>query len=280
MTCDGFMLAVMSAVCHNGAIDRNKHGVTNLPMRNAHLKIPILLLSLILVACGNAPEPTLEVVATETPRPTLVPTLQPSPLPTLQPSITPEPEVTPTEEPMVMDNLIQEDLPPPLTMDLPDGWQFGSGARVFNDIGELRVVPFALYTGPVTGGTGFIVILWDFPNATSGNPFMQEGTEPDLYVDGLRLLRLVLLEQECVIGTDLKMEYQVAGRTASGTQFSTSDCPELPDTRGWFAGLFEQNVPFVFYAYTEPITAMDGIAEAELQAILDSVEFTTLVTDE
>lgn len=249
-------------------------------MRTYYLIVFTLVLSLVLAACGSADEATPQLAPTEPSTPTLVPTLQASPLPTLQPSVTPEPDVTPTETPMVMDNLIEEEIPPPLTMNLPEGWQFGSGARVFNDIGELRVVPFALYTGPVTNGTGFIVVLWDFPNATSGNPFMQEGTQPDLYVDGLRLLRLVLLEQECVVGTDLKMEYSIGGRPASGTQFSTSDCPELPDTRGWFAGLFEQDVPFVFYAYTEPITAMDGIAREELQTILDSIEFTSLATDE
>lgn len=248
-------------------------------MRNHHLIVFTLILSVILAACGGTTEPTAQVAPTEPPTPTLVPTLQASPLPTLQPSITPEPKVTPSETPMIMDNLIEEEMPPPLTMDLPDGWQYGSGARVFNDIGELRVVPFALYTGPVTDGTGFIVVLWDFPNATSGNPFMQEGTQPDLYVDGLRLLRLVILEQDCVVGTDLKMEYSIGGRPASGTQFSTSGCPEIADTRGWFAGLFEQDVPFVFYAYTDPITAMDGPAQSELQTILDSVQFESFASD-
>ena len=76
-----------------------------------------------------------------------------------------------------------------------------------------------------------------------------------------------------MIGTDLKMDYNIGGRLASGTQFSTTACPEIQDTRGWFAGLFEQNVPFVFYAYTEPLNAMDGVAQLELQQILDSVQF-------
>lgn len=233
-------------------------------------------MSFVLVACGGTADPTAESLPTLTPTPTLVPTLQASPLPTLQPSITPEPEITPSATAVTVDNFIDEEFPPPLTMNLPGGWQFGSGARVFNDVGELRVIPFGIYTGPVTGGTGFIVVLWDFPNATSGNPFLEDGVEPDLYVDGLRLLRFVILEQDCVVGTDLKMEYSIGGKLASGTQFSTTDCPEVADTRGWFAGLFEQNVPFVFYTYTEPITAMDGVAQSELQAILDSVQFESL----
>jgi hypothetical protein len=242
-------------------------------MQKIYLIVFTLIFSIILTACGgDAPEPTaLPVVP---PTLTLVPTLQASPLPTLQPSITPEPEVTPSATPIQVEAVTDEEIIPPLTMDLPEGWQYGSGIRMFNDIGDLRIVPFGFYTGPVTGGTGFIVALWDFPNATSGNPFMADGTQPDLYVDGLRLLRLVILERECVVGTDLKMEYNIGGRVASGTQFSTTGCPDIQDTRGWFAGVFEQDVPFVFYTYTEPITAMDGNARLELQSILDSVQFT------
>jgi len=236
--------------------------------------ITLVCIGLLVSACGGgAPEPTAETLPTFTPESTLVPTLQPSPLPTLQPSITPEPDTTPTNTPVVADALLEEEVPPPLTLDLPEGWQEGSGARLFNDIGDLRVVPFGFYTGPVTGGQGFVVVLWDFPNATSGNPFLAEGTEPDLYVDGLRLLRLLILEKDCVIGTDLQMEYSIGGQPASGTQFSTTDCPEIQNTRGWFAGLFEQDVPFVFYTYAEPISAMDGPAQQELQRILDSVQF-------
>lgn len=241
-------------------------------MLNRYL-ITLIFISLFLSACGGTPPPTAGVLPSLTPEATLVPTLQPSPLPTLQASVTPEPDTTPTETPVVVDALLDEEVPPPLTMNLPEGWQEGSGARLFNDIGDLRVVPFGFYTGPVTGGQGFIVVLWDFPNATSGNPFLADGTDPDLYVDGLRLLRLLILEKDCVIGTDLKMEYSISGRPASGTQFSTSDCPEIQNTRGWFAGLFEQNVPFMFYVYTEPLSAMDGVAQVELQQILDSVQF-------
>jgi hypothetical protein len=248
-------------------------------MQKPYLIIFTLIVSLILTACGgDAPEPTaLPVIP---PTLTLVPTLQASPLPTLQPSITPEPDVTPSETPIVVEAVSEEEIEIPLTMDLPEGWQYGSGVRMFNDIGDLRIVPFGFYTGPVTGGQGFIVVLWDFPNATSGNPFMESGTEPDLYVDGLRLLRLVILEKECVVGTDLKMEYRIGGHPASGTQFSTTNCPDIQDTRGWFAGLFDQDVSFVFYTYTEPITAMDGSAQTELQSLLDSVQFTLSVDGE
>lgn len=240
------------------------------------LALSLLLITLFIAACGGTAEPTAEALPTETMTPTPVPSLQASPLPTLQASVTAETEIeiVPTGTQVALDPLIGEEIPPPLTMSLPDGWQFGYDVRVFNDIGELRAVPFALYTGPVTGGTGFIVVLWDFPNATDANPFLQESIKPNLYVDGLRLLRLLILERDCVIGTDLQMEYSIAGRPADGTQFSTTACPQIPDTRGWFAGLFEQDIPFLFYVYTEPISAMDGTAQKELQAMLDSVTFT------
>lgn len=242
-------------------------------MHKTSLTIFIVIACLLVTACGGTAEPTAQALPTESPTPSPVPTLQASPLPTLQPSITPEPDVTPTATGVPIDPLIEEEVPPPLTLDLPDGWQFAYNVRIFNDVGDLRIVPFAFYTGPVTGGTGFIVLLWDFPNATNGNPFLSEGLQPNLYVDGLRLLRLLILEQDCVIGTDLQMEYNVGGRVGAGTQFSTSNCPELPDTRGWFVGVFEQNVPFIFYVYTDPISAMDGVAQTELQRILDSVQF-------
>ena len=242
-------------------------------MQKITLMVFTLVFSVILTACGgDAAEPTALPVLP--PTLTLVPTLQASPLPTLQPSITPEPDVTPIDTPIPVQAVAEEDVILPLTMNLPDGWQYGSGVQAINDIGELRIIPYGLYTGAVTGGQGFIVVLWDFPNATAGNLFIEDGAEPDLYVDGLRLLRLVILERECVIGTDLKMEYSIGGRVASGTQFSTTNCPDIQDTRGWFAGVFEQQVPFVFYAYTEPITAMDGAARTELQTMLDSVQFT------
>ncbi|MEO8395709.1 MAG: hypothetical protein ABI700_22130, partial [Chloroflexota bacterium] len=63
------------------------------------------------------------------------------------------------------------------------------------------------------------------------------------------------------------------GLQAIGTQFAAVKCPQLPDTRGWFAGLRQFEINFVFYVYTDPIAAMDGSAPNELQAILDTVQF-------
>ncbi|HVU10987.1 MAG TPA: thioredoxin domain-containing protein [Phototrophicaceae bacterium] len=170
------------------------------------------------------------------------------------------------------DPLEHDHIKPPLTIDLPSGWAEGYDALVLQDIDGIRPIPFALYKGPVTGGTGYIVLLWGFPNlvvgAPSGGPI-----EPDVWTDGTRLLRLAIVEQGCNVGTDLRRNYSVGGLQAVGTQFAAVSCPQLPDTRGWFAGLRQFDVNFVFYIYTDPISAMDGSAPQELQAILDTVKF-------
>ena len=198
------------------------------------LMVVSIIFMVFVVACTpTAQEEQSTIVPSDVP--TLVPTLQPSPLPTLQPSITPEPPTTPTSTPIPIRALAGEEVLPPFDISLPEDWLVGYDVRIFNDIGDLRTVPFAFYTGPVTGGTGFIVVWWDFPNAVSSNPL--DNAQPDLYVDGLRLLRLLILESDCNVGTDLRREYSIGGRVAAGTQFSTDACPDVSDTRGWFAGL-------------------------------------------
>jgi hypothetical protein len=165
-----------------------------------------------------------------------------------------------------------EQTAPPLIIGLPQGWETGYAVQFLRDVDADRTIPVAVYQGPVTGGTGTIVLLWGFPNliVTEGVP---ETVTPDLWLDGLRLLRLAVVEPSCNVGTDLRREYNVGGLAAVGTQFAAVDCPELADTRGWFAGLRQNNLNFVFYVFTDPIEAMDT-AEGELQAILDSVRFT------
>jgi hypothetical protein len=190
------------------------------------------------------------------------------------PEETPEttPETTPESEAVLeLSLLLNQAITPPIHIDLPRDWLFGYDTLLVPDLDGLRPVPFALYTGPVDGGQGFIVLLWGFPNITSGSPASDHYGQTNLWIDGLRLLRLVILEQGCNIGTDLQREYPLGDRTAAGTQFAAIDCPELPDTRGWFAGTSQSGVNFLFYMYTDPIEAMDGTAPAAMQAILDTV---------
>ncbi len=170
------------------------------------------------------------------------------------------------------DPLTGDRIAPPLTLDLPEGWQYGYDALVLQDIDGIRPVPFALYQGPVTGGTGSIVLLWGFPNLVNYSATASANVQLDVWTDGTRLLRLAVFEQGCNVGTDLRRDYSVGGMQAIGTQFAAVGCPQFPDTRGWFAGLRQFNINFVFYVYTDPITAMDK-AQSELQAILDTVRF-------
>lgn len=186
------------------------------------------------------------------------------------------PDAEATEDTLVVtvEPLLGEQIEPPLDITLPAGWRYGYDTLVLDDVDVLmRTIPLAVYTGPVTGGTGTIVLLWGFPNLVAANPLQPESSQPDLWADGLRLLRLAVIEQGCNVGTDMRLDYTIGGLSASGTQFAAVDCPELPDTRGWFAGLRDRGINFVFYAFAEPITAMDGSAADELQAILDTVSF-------
>lgn len=188
-------------------------------------------------------------------------------------ALTATPEATPELVPL--QPLMGAEVPPPFTITLPPGWLAGFDVLVLQDIDAIRNIPFALYQGPITGGIGTIVVLWGFPNLISGqiDTFIEGAAlSPDLYADGSRLLRLAIVEQGCNVGTDLRRTYPIGGLEAVGTQFAAVGCPELADTRGWFAGLQQFNLNFVFYAYGEPIDAVTQ-AEPELQAILDTITF-------
>ena len=181
------------------------------------------------------------------------------------------PEATSDVDRYTFDPLAHDPVHPPITISLPQGWSSAYDALVLQDIDGIRPVPFAIYSGPVTGGVGYIVLLWGFPNLTQVPP-PGAAIQPDVWMDGTRLLRLAIVEEGCNVGTDLRRNYSVGGLQAIGTQFAAVSCPQLPDTRGWFAGLRQFNINFVFYAYAEPIDAMNT-AEGDLQAILDTVQF-------
>ncbi len=191
-------------------------------------------------------------------------------LATGQPSPTPDPNAPVV---ITLAPLQDQPIPPPIALDLPAGWRVGHDTLLLGDVVGMRSMPFSVYTGPIAGGTGSIVLLWGFPNLAAGNPFQTGAAEVDLFADGLRLLRLAVVEQGCNIGTDLRRSYSLGGLNAIGTEFAAVTCPELPDTRGWFAGLQQNDINFIFYAYADPIEAMNTGRE-QLQAILDSVRFT------
>jgi hypothetical protein len=266
---------------------------------------PILFV-LLAAACGQTPAPT----ATPTPMPTLVASLTAttpgdialavdSTLTALAPigatptdlTLTPTPEIsaTPTQTPDVtLPPLAGEKIPPPLDITLPEGWRVVlTDVQILQDVDRhIRGFPFEVYSGPVTGGIGTIVLYWGFPNLnlTTGEtavPLMA-GTpvRPDIWSDGLRILNLAVVEQGCTVGTDLRRSYRIGLLSGTGTQFSAVNCPELPDTRGWFTAIQEKGLNFVFYVYVEGEGVMSSAsldafraASDELQAILDTVRF-------
>ena len=236
-----------------------------------HSLIAFIVLVLLLAACAPsaAPTPTATLVPSSTP--TIAATQ--TPLPTL--TETPPPQDA-TEEPTVVMQITQlagVGDPPPLDITFPKGWGYRYDNYLMPDVDGLRSIQIAYYEGPVTGGTGKILLFWAFPNMVE--PIVQPGEpapESDLWSDGLRLFRLAMVDRGCNSGTDLQRTYRIGNLSASGTQFSIIDCPESPDTRGWFAGLRVNKINFVFFVYAEPIEAMTT-ADDELQAILDTVVF-------
>jgi hypothetical protein len=185
----------------------------------------------------------------------------------------------PSETPIVItvEPLLGQSFEPPVDITLPDGWLVGYDTLLLTDVDAMRPVPLVVWTGPVSGGSGTIILLWGFASLIAGNPLEAQVATPtpDLWADGLRLLRLAVIEQGCNIGTDLRRDYRIGLLPAVGTQFSAVDCPTTSDTRGWFAGVNESGFNYVFYVYTDPIDAMTQAGE-ELQAILDTVRFRPL----
>ncbi|MDQ7025834.1 MAG: hypothetical protein Q9P01_21700 [Anaerolineae bacterium] len=201
--------------------------------------------------------------------PTPVPTSTSTPAPEIATDTANQADITST--PLVISPLLDLPIQAPITIDLPDDWGFAYNVFVYADLdGRIETVPFAYYEGPVTNGTGTIILLWGFDSVV--NPFEGQGMSP--WLDGLRLLRLVIMDNECNIGTAPERDYSVGEIAATGTQFSAVDCPEgIPDTRGWFAAAFVDNVNFAFYMYIDPLQPAGTPAEFDLQQILDTIEF-------
>ncbi|MFW5748837.1 MAG: hypothetical protein ACOCYT_04405 [Chloroflexota bacterium] len=167
-----------------------------------------------------------------------------------------------------------QEIDPPISIELPDDWVSLNNTVMIRDLTGLRLIPFTVYTGPVTDGQGYIVLLWGYETiGRQGNPLAGEQPEYGPYLDALRLLRLAVVGTDCVTGTDVEREFSLGEVTTTGANFSTYRCEETTNTRGWFLGTQQDGLNFAFYAYAEPIEAMDGEAPFELQAILDTVTF-------
>lgn len=221
-----------------------------------------LLANVLLVSAQNTPTPVPTSTATAA-------------VPLSSATATPPLPQQTSATPMLIDPLVGLSVEPPISIDLPQGWGFAYNTFLYTDVtGEVEAIPFAFYQGPVTDGTGSIVLLWGFDSVV--NPFSTAAQTGETFpwLDGLRLLRVVILDSTCNIGTSPQTAYSVGELPASGTQFSAIDCPdEQPDTRGWFAALEVDSINFAFYQYIDPLPEPNSAAEQELQAILDSIEF-------
>jgi len=199
---------------------------------------------------------------------------EPTPTPT---GIIPIGTVTPggpTPTPVPLDPLLSIGVEPPMEITLPDDWLFGYDTLAYRDIdGSIQTALVAVYTGPVTGGTGWLILTWGHSSVV--NPFEMETPERAVFLDGLRLLRLVIFDPSCEVTVQPQAEYTVGEEIAQGAEFEAILCPDgQPDTNGWFAALTQEEINFSFYAYVDPLQeAEESAAFAELQAILDSIVF-------
>lgn len=242
---------------------------------------------LMLAACSGTGVPTGIPIPTSTL--TSVPTLTMTPAPEFITFIT-ETFAPSTPEPtgvVVIDPVIETDLVVPIRLTLPENWLMANAAIQMPDGGTtLGLLPFSIYRGPVTGGTGYITVVWGFRNITTAQPLQESGAQINLRADGIRLLNLAVLDPGCNIGIDVDREFKIGEGFGAGAYFAAQDCPALPDgtpglpdTKGWFVVTQQSDaisgidLNFAFYLYTDPATAMDGAALSELQAIMDSVVF-------
>ncbi|MEO0564709.1 MAG: thioredoxin domain-containing protein, partial [Chloroflexota bacterium] len=111
----------------------------------------------------------------------------------------------PTAENFELPPVAFQNVGTPIDIALPEGWEIVlNDSMIVQDIDAIRTIPFVLYKGPVQSGTGSIALLWGFPSLLAGNPFSAEAGAtpvPNLLTDGLRLLRLAVVEPGCNIGT-------------------------------------------------------------------------------
>jgi len=193
-------------------------------------------------------------------------------MPTEYPTQKPAP-VTPSMTAVKVDTFTGLAVKPPLTIQLPEKWETHLDTAFINEIGQLTYVPIAVYKGPVTGGTGTIALVWNFGSVSDANPFSEGYGKVNLLSDGERLLRELVIEIGCNVGLEPPRDDLTLGHLpAIGRYWSAVTCPDgMADTRGWYVARQDMGIGFLFYTFTDPITAMDGQAKQELQAILDSV---------
>lgn len=180
--------------------------------------------------------------------------------------ILPSPTITPSLTPEV---LFTVGIAPPLTIDIPEGWQVAHLALPINNAYIQGNLPFSVYRGPLpSGGTGTIWLIWAFPNITSPSGQL------NLYADGVQLLRSLVFDgTSCNIGLGAEQRsYKIGDQDAIGTIFSAVDCEESGDIAGFFAALQVDGNNFAFFAGVEPVENVNAGSD-DLQAIFQTVQF-------
>jgi hypothetical protein len=198
---------------------------------------------------------------------------------TVQPSSTPLPPAA-----------ITSGSAPALDVKLPDGWKAEYYVVPIREALVQASVNLARYYGPVKGnGVGTILVLWGFPSIgappTIAAPGPTATFAPNvtplsyiqqlLWSDGLRLLQGTVVEITCNVGTYEQRFFHIGNETGIGAYFNVTQCPNEPETVGWFAGVNVGSANYLFYAYIEPIQSYNE-GRADLQNILNTVTFKAL----
>ncbi len=215
------------------------------------------------------------------PTPTFTPFVPPQTF--TAPSFTPTP--TPTPRPLVASPMASDLVPtadagddapywlpgvqPPLQITLPVGWRSLDMVVPFRAFdGSLRDLPLTIYFGALdTEVYGLIYLYWGFPNTVDWAT-----GEYNLWADGVQILRGSLIGQACNLGLYDQQTFTVGGVEGVGADYQSSDCPDEPDSAGWFVVVRVDEVTFAFYMAVDPWGALPEYRDV-LQAILDTVQF-------
>ncbi len=161
-------------------------------------------------------------------------------------------------------------VPPPLQITLPEGWRSLDMVVPFRALdGSLRDLPLTIYFGALDADVyGLIYVYWGFPNTVDWAT-----GEYNLWADGVQILRGSLIGQACNLGLYDQQTFSVGGVEGVGADYQSSDCPDEPDSAGWFVVVRAEGSTFAFYTAVDPWEALPRYRKA-LQTILDTVEFT------
>jgi len=229
-------------------------------------RVPVLSGTPLPVTVTFSPTQTQAVATTApSPRPTRTPLPTRTPSPTLDPTAL---AVAGTATPTGTLPPVLPGKPPPLTLDLPEGWETVHLEVPFRSFdGRLRSVALSVYYGPLSDGAqGYIYLYWGFPNVVDFDG------EYNLWADGVQLLRGSLVGDSCNLGLDEQRTFRVGGLEGVGTYYAAVSCADEEDTTGWFAVLRVHEGSYAFFTAVEPFDALVDQRVA-LQAILDSVQF-------